>query len=143
MFEITWEAALSICYYLGAIASLLAVIQSIADYKREGQWFRLLGIPAHLGLALALCFIIIGTGADPVRSKYFIQVGVRISFMVWAIFKLLFEIFYCKTFFSIKKPSTTSEGLLVKITLILFMAILVGLIMARGGGEVIAKALGI
>jgi hypothetical protein len=102
MSDITWQQALSIGYYLGAIASLLGAVRCVIDYHRKDEWWQLLGVPAHIGLASALCFIILLTGADPVFSRTFMQTGVRVAFMTWAIFKLSFMVGYCFTHIGVK-----------------------------------------
>lgn len=35
--DFTWQQALGICYYLGALASLLGAVQCTMDYHRKRQ----------------------------------------------------------------------------------------------------------
>jgi hypothetical protein len=103
MDDTTWQQILSTGYYLGAIASLLGVWQSTIDFRRKKERYRMLGVPAHLGLATALCFIILLSGPNPIFSIEFMRVGVRVAFMTWAIFKLSFMVGYVWTHVGIKE----------------------------------------
>jgi hypothetical protein len=100
--DIAWQQVLGAGYYLGALASLLGAVRCVIDYHRKGQRWQWLGIPAHIGLATALSFIIIATGPDPAFSPEFMQIAIRVSFMTWAVFKLLFMLGYCVTHIGVK-----------------------------------------
>lgn len=45
---------LSICFFLAFIAAMLKMVRYIADYRRFGKFFYLVGIPANIALATAL-----------------------------------------------------------------------------------------
>lgn len=101
--------ALTACYFLAIIASILKSFRYAADYRRKGEWFYLLGVPANVSLVLALGFILVAAGNDPKISGEWIKLGIRLSFMSWAIFGLLFEALYMATFVVIDTEEMREE----------------------------------
>lgn len=77
---------------------MLKVVRYIADYRRFGKFFYLVGIPANIALAVALALIIVGSGPDPLWRNATTVVLVRLSIALWAVFSLLFEILYSRTY---------------------------------------------
>ena len=89
---------LSICFFLAFIAAVLKTIRYLADYRRFGRFFYLVGIPANGALALALALIIVGSGPDPIWRNAVTIIAVRLAIATWAVFSLLFEILYSRTY---------------------------------------------
>lgn len=89
---------LSICFFLAFIAAALKILRYMADYRRFRKFFYLVGIPANVALATALGLIIVGSGPDPIWRNATTVVLVRLSIALWAVFSLLFEILYSRTY---------------------------------------------
>jgi len=89
---------LSICFFLAFIAAVLKTVRYMADYRRFGKFFYLVGIPANVALAVALGLLIVGSGPDPLWRNAAIVVTVRLAIATWAVFSLLFEILYSRTY---------------------------------------------
>lgn len=89
---------LSICFFLAFIAAVLKTVRYMADYRRFGKLFYLVGIPADGALAVALALIIVGAGPDPLWRNAVTVIAVRLAIATWAVFSLLFEILYSRTY---------------------------------------------
>ncbi len=89
---------LSTCFFLAFIAAVLKTVRYMADYRRFGKVFYLVGIPANIALAVALGLLIVGSGPDPLWRNATTVVLVRLSIALWAVFSLLFEILYSRTY---------------------------------------------
>ena len=87
---------LSTCFFLGFIAAVLKTIRYMADYRRFGKFFYLVGIPANIALALGL--LIVGSGPAPLWRNAVTIIAVRLAIATWAVFSLLFEILYSRTY---------------------------------------------
>lgn len=100
--EQLFSYALTAAYLMGAIASPLGVLRAIVDYKRTGQKVRLMGVLTH-GAIFCICALIsISAGGDPWLSAEFTRSGIRLSFMAWAVFEMIFGLLYAKTFVSLR-----------------------------------------
>lgn len=89
---------LAICYFMAFVAALLKSGRYWMDYKRTGQSFYLVGVPANLCLAVALALIVVAGGDDPLWSGPMLVVSIRISIALWAVLSLLFDIMYGRTY---------------------------------------------
>ena len=83
------------CYFLAFIAAMLKVIRYLFDYRR-------VGIPANVALAVALALLIVGSGPDPLWRTATTVVLVRLAIALWAVFSLLFELLYGRTYLVIE-----------------------------------------
>jgi len=90
------------CYFLAFIAAMLKVIRYLFDYRRFGSTFYLVGIPANVALAVALALLIVGSGPDPLWRTATTVVLVRLAIALWAVFSLLFELLYGRTYLVIE-----------------------------------------
>jgi hypothetical protein len=101
---------LATCYFMAFIAALLKAARYFIDYRRQGQWFHLVGVPANLFLALALALITILAGADPMWHSEVMRIAIRFSIIAWAILSLSFEVLYARTYLIVKpKPEEEEE----------------------------------
>lgn len=89
---------LAISYFMAFVAALLKCGRYWMDYKRTGQRFYLVGIPANLFLALALALIVVASGANPPWSVDVMAIFIRMAIIFWAVLSLLFEVFYGRTY---------------------------------------------
>ncbi len=89
---------LASCYFLAFVAAVLKIFRYLADFRRFGQPFYLAGIPANIALAVALVLLIVGSGPDPIWRTAASAFVVRLAIALWAIFSLLFELFYGRTY---------------------------------------------
>lgn len=90
------------CYFLAFVAAMLKVLRYIADYRRFGASFYLVGIPANVALAVALALLIVGSGPDPLWRTATTVILVRLAIALWAVFSLLFELLYGRTYLVIE-----------------------------------------
>jgi len=90
------------CYFLAFVAAALKTVRYLADYRRFGNIFYLVGIPANVALAVALALLIVGSGPDPIWRTATTAFVVRLSIALWAVFSLLFEILYSRTYLVIR-----------------------------------------
>lgn len=102
---------LAICYFMAFIAALLKCGRYFMDYKRTGQYFYLVGVPANLFLALALALIVVASGANPPWPVSVMAVSIRIAIIVWAVLSLLFEVLYGRTYL-IVTPTLPDEDVI-------------------------------
>ena len=86
------------CYFLAFVAAMLKTIRYIADYRRFRASFYLVGIPANIALGIALALLIVGSGPDPLWRNVTTVIVVRLAIAFWAIFSLLFEVLYGRTY---------------------------------------------
>jgi hypothetical protein len=101
---------LAACYFLAFIAALLKAARYFIDYRRQRQWFHLVGIPANLFLALALALITILAGADPMWHNETMRIAIRFSIIAWAVLSLVFEVLYARTYLIVTpKPEVEVE----------------------------------
>lgn len=100
---------LAICYFMAFVAALLKSGRYWMDYKRTGQSFYLVGVPANLCLAVALALIVVGSGPDPLWQGLALLVMIRTAIILWAILSLLFEILYSRTYLVVKPVIAKEE----------------------------------
>lgn len=89
---------LAISYFMAFVAALLKSGRYLMDYKRTGQRFYLVGVPANLFLALALALIVVASGNNPPWPESVMAVSIRIAIIAWAVLSLLFEMMYGRTY---------------------------------------------
>lgn len=89
---------LAISYFMAFVAALLKSGRYLMDYKRTGQRFYLVGVPANLFLALALALIVVASGDNPPWPVDVMAVSIRIAIIVWAVLSLSFEVLYGRTY---------------------------------------------
>ena len=89
---------LAISYFMAFGAALLKSIRYMMDYKRTGQRFYLVGVPANLFLALALALIVVASGNNPPWSVDVIAIFIRMAIIAWAVFSLSFDVLYGRTY---------------------------------------------
>ena len=89
---------LAISYFMAFVAALLKSGRYLMDYKRTGQRFYLVGVPANLFLALALALIVVASGNNPPWSVEVLAVIIRTAIIAWAVMSLLFEVLYGRTY---------------------------------------------
>lgn len=85
-------------FFLAFVAAVLKVARYVVDYRRFGESFYLMGIPANIALAGGLALLIVGSGPDPLWRTSTTVILVRLSIALWGIFSLLFELFYGRTY---------------------------------------------
>lgn len=101
---------LAICYFMAFVAALLKSGRYWMDYRRTGQSFYLVGVPANLTLAVALALIVVASGDSPLWSGPALVISIRTAIIGWAILSLLFEILYSRTYL-IVQPKAPAEDL--------------------------------
>ena len=89
---------LAISYFMAFVAALLKAGRYLMDYKRTGQRFYLVGVPANLFLALALALLVVASGDNPPWPVDVMVVSIRIAIIAWAVMSLLFEVLYGRTY---------------------------------------------
>lgn len=99
---------LAISYFMAFIAALLKCGRYFMDYKRTGQYFYLVGVPANFFLALALALIVVASGANPPWPASVMAVSIRMAIIAWAVLSLSFEILYGRTYL-IVSPAPPEE----------------------------------
>lgn len=85
-------------FFLAFVAAVLKTARYVVDYRRLGESFYLMGIPANIALAGALALLIVGSGPDPIWRNATTVVLVRLLIALWAVFSLLFELLYGRTY---------------------------------------------
>lgn len=89
---------LAMSYFMAFVAALLKACRYWMDYKRTGQRFYLVGVPANLILATALALIVVASGNDPLWSGPALIISIRTAIIVWALLSFLFKILYGRTY---------------------------------------------
>lgn len=100
---------LAVCYFMAFVAALLKAGRHYMDYRRTGQRFYLIGVPTNFSLAIALALIIVASGADPLWRGPVLIIAIRTAIILWAIFSLLFEILYGRTYLVVQPPVKEEE----------------------------------
>ena len=159
--EQLFNYALTAAYIMGAIASPFGILRAIVDYKRTGQRVRLMGVLTH-GAIFCICALIsIGAGENPWLPPDVTRSGIRLSFMAWAVFEMLFAFFYAITFVRVRnefspyrklgdavnflqllKDAWVNSGEPTKVAIVITVALLVGLVIWMGYGNYLLPLFG-
>ncbi len=102
---------LAMSYFMAFVAALLKACRYWMDYKRTGQRFYLVGVPANLFLALALALIVVASGSNPPWPASVMAVSIRIAIIAWAVLSLSFEVLYGRTYL-IVTPTPPDEDVI-------------------------------